>query len=280
MNHGRLLASFVGYAIGSGVVLLVGLRIKPWNKRAHRLAAASDIALPSLVEDKVARFLRSEMLYGYLILLPLLILFNSMTIGVRERRYWVQWYPWVMIALPAILISFAFVAALWPRWNPSGRVRMSHLSQSASPSQVFAGSEAITLIFGVAVTLASGFWGISRTGASVAWWTIWPIFVAAGIGAWWYMARVLMKFPARASNAIELGWNDVLRFRRVRALTIGAAWLPAIVLFLVDDLMASEMGNDQVFSTLPSSAVVVVLVIVALIFRQGRQRWRQTWISQ
>jgi hypothetical protein len=97
-----------------------------------------------------------------------------------------------------------------------------------------------------------------------------------------------MKRPSSASDAIELAWDDLLRFRQVREMTTCAAWGPALLVYLADSIMSSAF-----FHTTPAPGMVpadfigwtllvpvVILVVLAVVFRQERHLWRQAWTER
>ena len=117
-------------------------------------------------------------------------------------------------------------------------------------------------------------WGLLQVHAGTRWWFFdLSAFALAGV-LWWRMEVVVVQRPTMASNATELSWDDVLRFRRVRSLAVCAAWLPPFVIFLLDFYVDTALTHFQHVAMLPIFVPVSALVGVFLIFRQGRQLWR------
>jgi len=112
--------------------------------------------------------------------------------------------------------------------------------------------------------------------------------LAAAFAAWRYAATSLMNRPSSASDAIELGWDDLLRFRQVRAVTAGAAWAPAAYLYLIDCMMPSAFGQQTTapgevgyqLRWWPIIAPIAVALLLARVFRQGRHLWRRAWLER
>jgi hypothetical protein len=88
-----------------------------------------------------------------------------------------------------------------------------------------------------------------------------------------------MDRRSSASDELELGWDDLLRFEQVRMFTLGCAWLPATYIFLADEGVVNERalaaGTSADLSWM--FYVPAVWVVVFLTFRQGRQLWRRAW---
>ena len=76
----------------------------------------------------------------------------------------------------------------------------------------------------------------------------------------------------------ELGWDDLLRFRALRGLTITMTWGVAALVYMLDYLMSSAF--DGRYYLWPILAPVGVGIVVWLVFRQGRQLWRRAWLER
>jgi hypothetical protein len=87
---------------------------------------------------------------------------------------------------------------------------------------------------------------------------------------------MIMGRPSSATDEIELGWDDLFRFQHVRDLTMGAAWLPSLLIFLLDEEVI-QSRNPQSGSFWPEYVAGATFVLVYLLFRQGRQLWRRAW---
>jgi len=258
-----------------GGVIAVSNRKSRWIKRAHRLARASGIELPSRLEDRVARRLRNEYLaflavYPFFVLPEWLLLIRTANHGAA---YWTTWFPWLALLLPVLLVCYSFANVLVARWNSPGSTRVSHFRQ-ISIREAFTPSENLTLAAGVGATFAVIMWGLVQVHAGTRWWICDFVAVAVATMLWWRMEVAMMRRPSMASDATELDWDDVLRFRRVRSLAVNAAWLPPFVIFLLDFYVDQSLTHFQHFAMLPIYIPVAAVVGVYLIFRQGRQLWR------
>jgi len=130
--------------------------------------------------------------------------------------------------------------------------------------------------------------GLRYVRAPATWWLACAAALSAAFAAWRYAATSLMSRPSSASDAIELGWDDLLRFRRVRAVTAGAAWAPAAYLYLIDCMMSSAFGQQTTapgevgyqLRWWPIIAPIAVALLLARVFRQGRHLWRRAWLER
>ncbi len=84
-----------------------------------------------------------------------------------------------------------------------------------------------------------------------------------------------MNRPTSASDALELSWDDMLRFGAVRQVSVMASSMTATVILLAD-WMASQAGATP-GSLWPLYLVVIALAMVALVFQQGSELWRLAW---
>jgi len=274
-----LVGGLIGYAIAFPVIAVVmGRDMSRWIKRAHKLAAQSDIALPGLLAGRVARFLRNEYLLSQLVLVPTVPLFSAAYVAgdAYPHQDWTEWFPRILAGLPLYLIVMFFAISRWPRWKASGDHRVSHLG-SLPIRQAFTSAEYTAVVSGVVLSAALGALGLRYVAAPAAWWLVCAAILAAAFAAWRYAAVSLMNRPSSASDAIELAWDDMLRFRRVRGFTAAAAWAPAALLYLVDFTMWSAFSYR--LSVWPFIAPVAVCLVLAWAFRQGRQLWRRAWLE-
>jgi hypothetical protein len=288
---------FIGSLIGSAIVFVIGAVIVPprkhmWIKRAHKLAASSDIALPGLIADRVARFLRDEFLFGQLVTLLTLPPLVTVLAGDQAHRYWARWFPWILAGLPLYWAIVCFVLSLWPRWKASGGYRVTHLA-SLPVRQAFTPAELTAVIIGAVFGAAFGAWGLWYVAAPTTWWLVCAAAWAAAFAASHYAATSVMNRPSSASDEIELGWEDVLRFRQVRSITAAVAWAPTIFLYLIDWLMSSAFGRETTahcaagvcevsyqVQLWPIFAPLVAGLLLSRVFRQGRQLWRRAWLER
>ena len=279
----------MGYAIAFVISAVVAvLRKHMWIQRAHKLAARSDIALPGLLAGRVARFLRDEFLFVQLVTVPAVPLLAAMVVGAEAHRNWATWFPWILAVLPLYWAISCFVISLWPRWKASGGYRVTHLGRLPA-FQAFTPAEFTAVVIGAVLSAALGAWGLWYVAAPATWWLACAAALAAAFAAWRYAATSLMNRPSSASDAIELGWDDLLRFRQVRAVTSGAAWAPAIFVYLIDCMMSSAFVQK---TTVPAGEVgyevrwwpiivpIAVGLLLAQVFRRGRHLWRRAWVER
>jgi hypothetical protein len=278
----------MGYAIASVINAVIAvLRKHMWIQRAHKLAARSDIALPGLLAGRAARFLRDEFLFGQLVTVLTVPFLVAVLVGDEAHRYWATWFPWILAGLPLYWAVVCFVLSLWPRWKASGGYRVTHLGR-LPVRQAFTPAEFTAVVVGAVLSAALGAWGLWYVAASATWWLACAAALAAAFAAWRYAATSVMNRPSSASDAIELGWDDLLRFREVRAITLSVAWAPAILVYLIDCMMSSAFVHKTMAPGLVSYQVqwlpLVVPIVVGLllfrVFRQGRQRWRRAWLER
>jgi hypothetical protein len=270
----------------------MGLDKQGWARSARKLAAWSDIALPGPLAGRVARFLRGQYLawqLGYALIFPLM--WTAMSSG-GEPGFWAAWFPWFLAGVPLFCAVHGFAVGLWPRWQAPGGYRVTHLG-SSSVRQAFTPAEVTALVIGVACSAAAGAGGLWYIRAPATWWLACAATMAAALAAWRYAAAGVMKRPSSASDAIELAWDDLLRFRQVREMTAGAAWGPALLVYLADCIMSSAFfrtpasHTTTVPGTVPADfigwtllAPVVIAVVLAVVLRRGRHLWRQAWIER
>lgn len=276
---------YIAIAIGSGVAfafagLLLAFRDSTWARRAHKLAAKSDMALPGPLVPKVARFLRDSWLFGSLMLWICEPLVLTAVGGPYDRPDSTRWLPWVVTGLPILMAGFAYALTVWPRWKASGSTRVTHLRR-LTVRQAFTFSEASVTIAGVVIATAAGGWGLWLASAPVWRWAAFAAACGVALTAWWASAKAVMGRASNASDDIELGWDDLIRFSRVRSMTIGAAWLPALCIIAADwNAAASQPGPTPQFYTpaWPFYLLSAACVVLYLIYQQGRKLWRQAWV--
>jgi hypothetical protein len=284
----HFLAGLAGAALASAVgVTVLWLDRQRWISRARGLAEWSDIALPGPLAGRVARFLRGQFLVGQPWLVVALPLAWTAVFSGGQPGTWAAWFPWFLAGVPLSCAIFGFARGLWPRWQAPGGYRVTHLG-SVPVRQAFTRAEGIALVTGVACSAAAGAGGLWYIRAPATWWLACAAAMAAALATWRHAAASVMKRPSSASNAIELAWDDLLRFRQVRDMTACAAWGPALLVYLADCIMSSAF-----FHTTPAPGMVradligwsllvpvVILVVLAVVFRQGRHLWRQAWMER
>lgn len=272
---GNVAGVFIGFGLGA---LLYAFRRRLWARRAHRLARRSDIALPEPLTGRVARFLRDAWLSGMLPSLLVLPLFWwPLTIYNPDRgpHQFAHSYPWFVTAFPVLGIVSSFLSTLWPRWRASGARRVTHLGQ-VSVGQAFTPVEAVVAVIGATLAAITCLWGLLLVAAPPWWWVVFMAAYGAAVAAWWWAVSTIMGRPTSASDELELGWDDLFRFRQVRSLTAGATWGPPLLIFFFNEL-AAQPPNSPTLPLVPFYVVCIVALFVYLVFRQGRQLWRRAW---
>lgn len=268
---------FTGWVVAGAVFVMIFNRESRWVNRARRLARQSSIELPSPLEGQVARRLRNEG-FASLVLYPFLagpLYLFSMRIGLQGTTYSTTWFPRFAIVLPILLVCYSFGTIVVARWNSPGTTRVSHFRQ-ARLREAFTHVELITLAAGVCATVGASSWGLWKVRTGASWWFLDFMAVALAGVVWWRMEVAVLRRPSMASDSMELAWDDLLRFRRVRTLAIGAAWMPPFIICMLDFLVEVELASSHGgTSTAPPIYVPIAVVAgVYLIFRQGRQLWR------
>ena len=224
----HIISSLIGYSIALAILAPIFLlRKRMWLRRADKLARQSDIALPSSIEDRVARFLRYEFLYGQFMTVLTVPALSALLVIPVAHPNWARWSPWILVGLPLYLIIVSVAMSLWPRWKASSRYRVTHLGRMWA-RHAFTPAELATVILGAVLGLALSAWGLRYVAASAMLWLACAAASGVAFVTWHHAARYIMNRPSSASDEIELGWDDLLRFRQVRVFTVGAAWGPAI----------------------------------------------------
>jgi hypothetical protein len=259
------------------VIAIFALPRKRWLRGAHRMARIHDIPLPPYLEDRVTRFQRNTYLFGTLVNWIALPLAN----GIIKRTISASpppWFPEVLAAAPLYLAVLCYSYTLGVRWRASGRPRVAHLGR-LSPWRAFTPIEVINVVLGVAGTATAIGYGLRLTHASPGWWAACAAGLAIALVAWWHLVRTLMDRRSSASDKLELGWDDVLRFEQVRGFTMVFAWLPATYILFADQgivsgqAIAAGGGFDFGWMYL----VAAIWFLTFLTFRQGRLLWRRAW---
>ena len=248
---------------------------KRWVARAHRLALASGVELPSRLESRVAKRLRNEGLssLAFFPLITVPLLFISFTSVLRDATFWATWFPRFAILLPIFGVVVSFSTIIIARWNMPGETRLSHF-RKVRLREAFTPAERYTLVAGVGTTGAVVAWGLSQVHSPLHWWIFeFGAFALAGV-LWQLMEIAVLHHPSTASDAKELDWDDIFRFRRVRSLALGASWLPPMFGFYLDLTMNQQLFHSQSSVLWPVYAPIAVGVGVYMVFRQGRQLWR------
>jgi len=279
MNAQHVIASLIGTGIGYGLLMLiVWFRRRFWERKAHKLAADSDIALPAHLVRRVARFLRAQYVFVLAGLWPIMAL-ESTAFGPSGRPAdWALSLPPVVTGLPVLVAVCVALLAAGPRWKASGARRVTHLG-GLSVRHAFTASELAAVVMGAMFAVAFGAWALWRVGAASAWWAASAATFGCAAAACWYLAKDVMNRPSSASDEIELGWDDLFRFQHARAIIINAAWLPTIILLFLDSWVSSQLSKPPTIELWPIFATTAVALLLVLVFRQGRRLWRRAWLE-
>jgi hypothetical protein len=264
-----VLASGLGYGL---VALMMGRDRGLWDRQARRLEVKSGVALPGPLVPVVARFLR----HRYLVQTSPIPVILGLQCVFPSSRELARALPWLIAAAPVLIVGMTYALTIWPRWKGTGAQTLSHPGRVPA-GQAFTQAEAASLCIGVVVTCVCAGWGLRIVSAPAWWWIVCAAGIAASFAVWRLAASAIMNRPPRASDAIELGWDDVFRFQRVRGLAGVAAWGPALWFYLTDWGLDSTIGNNHKVSLLPPLFVLAALLAVGAVFREGRGLWRRAW---
>jgi hypothetical protein len=246
---------------------------------AHRLARRVDIALPLWMEDRVVGFLRNQYLFGLLVtwlaVPPLVTVLTAQLTAHDNLRYWAARFPWMIAGMPLFWIATCLAVSAWPRWRASGASRVTHLRPRETVWQAFTRTERAALVLGLLMTAAVDALGLRQVHAAISWWVVCAAALAGSAGLCWHAAAVMMNRPSSASDILELGWDDLLKFHLVRGLVAVAAWMPVLVLAPIEAILRDALGHANGFSLVPEELDLVLVAALFLVFRQGRHRWRR-----
>jgi len=223
--------------------------------------------------------LRAQYLFSAPVLGVGVVVFDVVLYGNRQQRDWTLWFPWILAGMPLFYTAYLFATTVWPRWKASGARRVTHL-RSLPVREAFTPPECAALLIGPVFGAAFGAWGLWRVTVPAFWWVACAVAFGAGLLAWWCAARAIMARPSNASGEVELGWHDLLRFRAVRDLTVGVAFLPPLMLLLVDDFMSWQLSKRTSLQLWPFLVIIVAWLPLHRTFRQGRQLWRLAWLER
>lgn len=256
---------------GATAAMIAAARRDPWYRRAHRLAARSDLALPEEFAGRIARFLRRQ----HLVLTFLAALSTATATAVIGASFdqphtWAQLFPWIATALPALSAGMSWAWTRWPRWRPSGTLTYV---RDLSVRQAFSVAECTVTWIGAAGAVIAGVSGLWLVTAPGWWWIAFAGSAGLAAGVWHSAVRSYLSRPTTASDGIERGWDDVIRFQQVRALTIGTAWAPAFLIFLADSAEAWRQDPSAVLW--PLLLMTAVAAVAGRTYRQGSRLWRE-----
>jgi hypothetical protein len=264
-----VLASGVGYGL---VALLMGRDRGLWERQAHKLATKSGVALPSQLTPVVARFLRGRHLVQTSAI-PVIIGLQYVFPGPHELA---RALPRLIAAAPVLIVGISYALTGRPRWKGTGVPSVGH-ARRVPVRQAFTQAEVVSLCIGVVVTCVCAGWGLREASAPAWWWIMCAAGIAAGFAVWRLASSAIMNRPSRASDVIELGWDDVFRFQRVRGVAGVAAWGLALWFYLTDWELAPAIGSNLRSILIPPLLVLAALLAVCAVFREGRRLWRRAW---
>jgi hypothetical protein len=193
MSGPGFIGYLIGYAIAFAIFAIIAvLHKRMWIRRAHKLAAQSDIALPGPLAGRVARLLRDESLFGQLVTMLTGPLLTATVVGGLAHRNWAAWFPPILVGLPLYWAIFCFVLSLWPRWKASGGYRVTHLG-GLPVRQAFTPAEFTAVIIGAELSAALGAWGLWYVAAPAVWWLAFAATLAVLIAVSLLLARVFRQ---------------------------------------------------------------------------------------
>jgi hypothetical protein len=249
-----------------------------YDMQARRLAEKADLALPPYIQQRVSGWLRGGSRRAFLVLPPLgaaLALSGAST----SHSYSSAAYPYVLLMLVFSALVLGVATRVPTPW-PSGPTRLAHL-RAVAVRQAFGTGELVVLSAGIALGGAAAGWGLWRTSAGPAWWAVCMAALALNGGATWLRAKAAIAEPSSARDILELGWDDLLRFRALRRSSVVAAWAPALFALLADAQLAGVWAGSTHRAGADEEVALVAFWVLycglALAFRRGDQRWRLLW---
>lgn len=281
MSTAALVGVTISAAVVSVVVLIVATRRHRLLRDAHKLAMAADIELPDRLVPLVVRFQRRRAMVAVLASALTTVVVTALMLPGTGPKHWGRALPLSVTLLPCLLVVGCLVVASAPprRRESSNGWQVSHRAQ-LSPRSAFTATEWLVLGLGVPVAAGAAGWGLWRVGAPVAWWAGWSAAFGLGGVVCWRSAVAVMLRPGGAGDVVELGWQDVLRFERVRGMLLAACWVQPILVLCLDSLVSSPRRvvapAAAQWPFLLDSAISLMLLVV---FRQGRRQWRQAWLG-
>jgi hypothetical protein len=273
-----MIGAFAGLpAIGFGLGLATACRKKVLFKRAYRMATSSNLELPPRLVDHVLRFLRRQyvtcFIASWVTVILINVLFSVFSPG-HGPRFWARWLPWLIIVVPVLSIVFSFLMSAWPRWRASGAPRITH-AKTLSPNDAFTRTEYAVVVLGWILSSLASAWLLRHFHAATGTWFVWAGSMCLSLVVWWGSAMTTMNRPTSASDAVELSWDDMLRFSAVRGLSVAASWGSAMIILFTDWMVVEARASQE--PGWPLYVPVIAVVMVALVFQQGRQLWRTAW---
>lgn len=256
------------------LVVLVLIMRRP----AYRLADSWNLTLTPELNKRMNRFLRLRTSLRVI----LLALFSQLLLAAILLKPDSPGSHALFIVLLAggIWVS-ALAVSLWPRWKSRGSTRMAHLRRLRLTDTVTRPEiAAIACAYALGAVLAG--WGIRLAAAPWRGWFWLPAVLVAGQAAITVtICSRMMNAPAAGGDAIELAWDDVLRFERVRSLLAisSFATLYIIAVFVADmaKIQAKSLPTEILL------ALVLSLLLSGFIRLRdkssARTNWRRAWPS-
>jgi hypothetical protein len=285
MNAQQILAQGAGYFIGFAIVAVIMLlQRRMWVRRAHKLAVQADIALPEALTGRVVRYLRREgLLWQFLSVGGVVLGGIGVAISGTPPNA-ARSVPPLLACVPLFWIAAGLAMSRWPQWSAPGEPRVSR-PRGPAVRRAFTPAEFVAVEAGLVLSAALEAWGLWYVSASALWWLACAIALAGAFAIGRRAAARAMNRAPGLGDAIETGWDDVLRFRRVRAATVNAVWGTAAFAYLLDGWASSAFvaktpipgGESYTLVWWPILASVIAIVVLWRVFRQGRRLWRQAW---
>lgn len=253
-----------------GVVLIM-------RRPAHKLARSWNLALTPELNKRLNRFLRlrSSLRIFLLVLLSQLLLLTALLPDSRRSQ------ALFIVLLPGGIWISALAVSLLPRWKSRGTIRMAHLRRLRLKDTV------TRLEIGASA-------GAYALGAVLAGWALW--YAGTPWREWFWLPAILlagqatltitickrvMNAPAAAAGALELAWDDVLRFERVRSLlSTGSFGTLYFITANAAGMAKVQAGSDHSQMVLTVALGLLVCGFIRLRDKSpARDNWRRAWPS-
>jgi hypothetical protein len=261
-----------------GIPALAALVVVTMRRPAERLARDVNLALTPEIGKRLDRFLRLRNSLRAILLVLLSQLVLATTVGDPGSH---RSQALVMLLLPGGIWISVVAVSLWPRWKSRGPVRMAHLRRLHLRDTVTT-LEIAAIAGAYAMGAALAGWALWHAGTQWRQWFWLPAALLAGqaVISIAICGRV-MNAPAAGGDSLELAWDDVLRFDRVRSLleTSSFATLAWIAINAAD---VAKIQARSLPAHLLLGAVIGLLASGYVILRDrspARDNWRKSWPS-
>lgn len=241
--------------------------------RTDRMAKTLDLALPHALQLRLNIFLRRRgLIRAVVVFLFAQVYFLSQSdVGAQSAR------AAELVWLPTCVWAGAFAACLLPRWRSEGPTRLAHL-QRFSVRDAISQSELVAIVLTYPIGAGIAGWALWRAGDPWRTWFWLPaVVIAAQAVATLGVCHFVMHARAASSDLLELAWDDVLRFDRVRSMLAVSSF--ATLFFIA--AAASDVANLKP----PFFVTFMVASGFAAGFRwywqrsPARANWRRSWPS-